>query len=306
MKALTCEMCGSSDLLKENGVFVCQACGTKYSVEEAKKMMIEGPVQVHGTVSIDQSVNIENYLKLAESAISFQKSDEALSYAMKVLEVEPENTRAWLIRLKSLGIFNGKHELAVHEFIETGKHLVRISKESEEEVYSLFLQTCMDYLVWMVSEMANMKTPLMSEYDVIEPNDQLAQKIANCDPPFRDANKNTETIFYIISACPQNAIQKSEALSNKMQEIAKEWINFSNKEECRYNVIGLKNDTSRIKLRRNQLTIITNCLSADSQKDFAQEDIESTGYDVFDGLNFIGYICIFVLILMGILSTCLS
>ena len=38
MKALTCEMCGSTNLLKDNGVFVCQSCGTKYSVEEAKKM----------------------------------------------------------------------------------------------------------------------------------------------------------------------------------------------------------------------------------------------------------------------------
>ena len=38
MKQLTCEMCGSTDLLKQDGVFVCQTCGTKYSVEEAKKM----------------------------------------------------------------------------------------------------------------------------------------------------------------------------------------------------------------------------------------------------------------------------
>lgn len=37
MKQLTCEMCGSTDLIKEDGVFVCQACGIKYSVEEAKK-----------------------------------------------------------------------------------------------------------------------------------------------------------------------------------------------------------------------------------------------------------------------------
>lgn len=41
MKQLTCEMCGSTDLIKQDGVFVCQSCGCKYSVEEAKKMMIE-------------------------------------------------------------------------------------------------------------------------------------------------------------------------------------------------------------------------------------------------------------------------
>lgn len=44
MKQLTCEMCGSNELVKQDGVFVCQACGAKYSTEEAKKMMIEGSV----------------------------------------------------------------------------------------------------------------------------------------------------------------------------------------------------------------------------------------------------------------------
>ena len=29
MKQLTCEMCGSTELLKQEGVFVCQSCGCK-------------------------------------------------------------------------------------------------------------------------------------------------------------------------------------------------------------------------------------------------------------------------------------
>ena len=37
MKRLTCEMCGSTDLIKQDGAFVCQTCGCKYSIEEAKK-----------------------------------------------------------------------------------------------------------------------------------------------------------------------------------------------------------------------------------------------------------------------------
>lgn len=50
MKQLTCEMCGGTDLIKQDGVFVCQSCGCKYSIEEAKKMMVEGTVEVAGTV----------------------------------------------------------------------------------------------------------------------------------------------------------------------------------------------------------------------------------------------------------------
>ena len=62
MKQLTCEMCGSTDLLKQEGVFVCQTCGMKYSVEDAKRMMIEGTVDVQGTVKVDNSAFVEKYL----------------------------------------------------------------------------------------------------------------------------------------------------------------------------------------------------------------------------------------------------
>lgn len=50
MKRLICEMCGSADLLKDGGIFVCQACGCKYTVEEARKMMDEGTVDIRRNI----------------------------------------------------------------------------------------------------------------------------------------------------------------------------------------------------------------------------------------------------------------
>ena len=49
MKSMVCEMCGSNDIVKKDGLYVCQFCGTKYSVEDAKKMMIDGTVNVQCT-----------------------------------------------------------------------------------------------------------------------------------------------------------------------------------------------------------------------------------------------------------------
>jgi len=59
MKKISCEMCGSSDLIKQDGVFVCENCGMKYSLEDAKKMMIEGTVEVKGTVKVDNSAFVK-------------------------------------------------------------------------------------------------------------------------------------------------------------------------------------------------------------------------------------------------------
>ena len=88
MKKLVCEMCGSADLLKKDGVFECQSCGTKYTVEEAKKMMVEGVVQVEGKVKIDNSGQIDNYLKLAKNAYKASNNSEAESYANKIIEID--------------------------------------------------------------------------------------------------------------------------------------------------------------------------------------------------------------------------
>lgn len=103
MKQLTCEMCGSNDLLKQDGVFVCQTCGTKYSVEEAKKMMVEGTVEVKGTVKIDTSNSLTNYLEMAESAYNSKNKVEAEMYANKVIEIDPVNYKAWLIKGQAAG-----------------------------------------------------------------------------------------------------------------------------------------------------------------------------------------------------------
>ena len=70
MKQLTCEMCGGTDLLKQDGVFVCQTCGCKYSVEEARKMMGE----VSSTpVEVKNAAQLENLLNLAKSSFESQR-----------------------------------------------------------------------------------------------------------------------------------------------------------------------------------------------------------------------------------------
>lgn len=92
MKPLVCEMCGSSDLMKTDGVFVCQSCGTKYSVEEAKKMMIAGTVNVTGTVKVDNTDKVGNLYKLARRAKESSDFPRAARYYEMILQ---ENADSW-------------------------------------------------------------------------------------------------------------------------------------------------------------------------------------------------------------------
>ena len=94
MKRLTCEMCGGTDLIKQDGVFVCQYCGTKYSVEEARKMMIDGTVDVQGTVKIDNSAFVQKYLENARRAYFKEDWEEVEKYYNMVEQNSPNNMEA--------------------------------------------------------------------------------------------------------------------------------------------------------------------------------------------------------------------
>lgn len=81
-------MCGSNDIIKQEGVYVCQSCGTKYSPEEAKKLMVEG------TVTIDKSSEKENLKTLAKRYYENEEWEKADDYYDRIIELDPHDWEA--------------------------------------------------------------------------------------------------------------------------------------------------------------------------------------------------------------------
>lgn len=90
MKALVCEMCGSQDLVKQDGMYVCRNCGTKYAPEEAKKLMVE----VSGSVKIDNTGRIENLYELARRARNDKNYADAANYYQEISIEKPNDWEA--------------------------------------------------------------------------------------------------------------------------------------------------------------------------------------------------------------------
>ena len=88
MKAMVCEMCSSQDLIKQEGLYVCQHCGTKYTVEEARKLFVEG------TVKIDHSDEVQKLYEVARRARNDNNSENAQKYYDMILVKDPSSWEA--------------------------------------------------------------------------------------------------------------------------------------------------------------------------------------------------------------------
>ena len=83
MKAIICEMCGSQDLVKQDGFYVCQNCGTKYDPEEAKKLLVE--------ITVDNSDKVRNLYQVARQAKDSNDFENAAKYYDLVLQEDPNS-----------------------------------------------------------------------------------------------------------------------------------------------------------------------------------------------------------------------
>ena len=87
MKKITCELCGSNDITKSEDYFICAHCGTKYSTEEAKKLLIE----ITTPIQIDHSRTVETSRQNARRALQNGNWEAAYKYYGMVEEHEPKN-----------------------------------------------------------------------------------------------------------------------------------------------------------------------------------------------------------------------
>ena len=131
MKKIVCELCGSNELIKEGDYFVCKYCGTRYSLEDARKMMVE----VEGTVNVkvDETEKINNYLDMAKSAFKGTNMADAINYCDKVLEIDTKNVEAWKIKSESLANNSSLQDLKFSQAIQAAINCINNAPEEKKE-----------------------------------------------------------------------------------------------------------------------------------------------------------------------------
>lgn len=142
MKKIVCELCESTEFTKEGGFFICQGCGTKYSLEEAKNMMKEVEGDTPGVASIPvagvpvgnpNQQQIDNLLLLATNAYSANNHEETEKYCNRAIEYDAMCYKAWFLKAKAIGWSSTIQKPRVAEAAHSFKQAVDFAPDDEKE-----------------------------------------------------------------------------------------------------------------------------------------------------------------------------
>lgn len=78
MKAIVCELCGSNEMVKQEGFIVCQHCGTKHVLK--RDMVYETPEMKRERNKQKKLDEIENILILARQAVKEDDAENVIKY----------------------------------------------------------------------------------------------------------------------------------------------------------------------------------------------------------------------------------
>ena len=155
MKKMVCDICQSQKIKKENGVFVCQDCGTEYSLDEAKNLLREiEDTDLKPTKSINQSNNNLN-IAVKDEEVKFLAEQLKSWCAICVLREQfnnfffgISNNVFWDID-KSLEIPSKSSFLSIYPvntLLEEEEFLKSVGKDSKTQLILKRMNSLKDYI----------------------------------------------------------------------------------------------------------------------------------------------------------------
>ena len=143
MAALICDLCGGKLVMGAGGIATCDSCGMEHSADRMKEKVQE----IKGTVRVDSTHMIENYLEMANAAFDAGNNAEAESYCNKIIEIDPTNHKAWFLKGKAAGWQSSLQNSRLPESIIAFTKAVTnapeqdredLAKQTKEEIIRLF------------------------------------------------------------------------------------------------------------------------------------------------------------------------
>lgn len=261
-----CPNCGAEiqlDSSREEGF--CSYCGSKVLVKEAINK-----------VKIDKSGDIQNFLQLAESALNSNNYEECLTYANKALEVDSNNSRAWILKMKAVDVMGSiKNHLRISEFQETGLKAVASANGNDEilkEVYLLFLikaKIAIQFCNNQIRDVENLRkyhtNMMLLDFDhASEKTSQFDESMIN------NIDMISKKAVDLKNCIPIDFITSNNVYCKIVTEMAEAYVSYSEGFNDRLNIYGHHLADSAISARKYILDLIKKGLP---EEQFANVDV---------------------------------
>ena len=129
MAALVCDLCGGKLVMGAGGIATCDSCGMEHSADRMKEKVQE----VKGIVQTDSSHLVANYLGMAINALDAGNKKEAEAYCNKIIEVDPTNYRAWMIKGQAAAWQSTLEKSRISEGVNAFAKGIKYAPEEEKE-----------------------------------------------------------------------------------------------------------------------------------------------------------------------------
>lgn len=285
MKQLTCEMCGSTDLVKQDGVFVCQSCGCKYSIEEVRKMMVEGTVEVAGTVKVDSTAQIQNYLELSRNAYASGNGQTALDYANRALEVDSQCVEGWILKMKATSLSATAGDPKFVELFICGNNAIKLATDDQKEetafrvneFYLDFAHTLMLTAISMVSDTGRVSNLFKAAGVSLAAISAVQQGDAQARGTFEQIANNAINLKNSIEL---KEIENNEEFQGKVKRLAELYVEYCKADQERTKIYGLTPEDlnpEATTIRRKNLALITRGLKEENSISETEIDHSKSG-----------------------------
>lgn len=133
IKTLKCTTCGANIELDDSREFgFCQFCGTKLMLVDKVEIKHTGHISVEGIQSVKE--RIDNYNILFKNSFLERNYFEAERYLEKILQLDSQNSLAWLNRCKILVVKTNKQvEKDIKQFTLYSANCYKYSNDENKE-----------------------------------------------------------------------------------------------------------------------------------------------------------------------------
>lgn len=180
MKRITCESCGSTDVIKEDDFYICKYCGSKYLADDVKKIIIS---------SHDSTASFEQLLNRGNTFLKLKDFESAQNVFSEIIKLHPEKIIGYQEMIVSISNNFENRYIDKYQIVSLRDKILKLTKNQPIDTGTTnFLNKVENYLRW---------------FDLIEKEEEKELEISQIDSKIQSAkekeknNKNNFPYFVI-------------------------------------------------------------------------------------------------------------